>query len=76
MFWQGGGKKRLKQQIETAMEVAPVSYQPGQLGRSDEELLMIYYYREGVASSTADFAQAGSSTAPDSIWPQKGPTPR
>ena len=46
MFWQGGGKKRLKNQIEQKMETAPFKFEPGRIGRNDEELLAIYYHRD------------------------------
>lgn len=45
MFWQGGGKKRLKQQIEHKMEVAPAEFDPKKIGTNDDDLILIYYYR-------------------------------
>ena len=45
MFWQGGGKKRLKNQIEKFMEIAPTKIEKGIIGKNDEELLCIYYNR-------------------------------
>lgn len=46
MFWQGGGKKRLRHQIERAMEPARSSGEPPAVGQDDEQLLVIYYERE------------------------------
>ena len=36
MFWQGGGKKRLKNQIEAKVEVSAQSFQPGTIGKTDD----------------------------------------
>jgi len=46
MFWQGGGKKRLKNQIEGKMEVPTPPFAVGTIGRNDDELLYIYFHRE------------------------------
>jgi len=46
MFWQGGGKKRLRTQIESVLEVPRKVIEKGVVGHIDEELLMIYYYRD------------------------------
>jgi hypothetical protein len=46
MFWQGGGKKRLRHQIERAMEPARSSVELPAVGQDDEQLLVIYYQRE------------------------------
>lgn len=35
MFWQGGGKKRLRNHIETHMEVPVAPFVPGVLGKND-----------------------------------------
>lgn len=47
MFWQGGGKKRLKHQIENIMEVPQRQVDRNAIGKNDDELLHIYYYRDG-----------------------------
>lgn len=47
MFWQGGGKKRLKHQIENIMEVPQHQVDSNAIGKNDDELLHIYYYRDG-----------------------------
>jgi hypothetical protein len=46
MFWQGGGKKRLKNQIEKFMEVPQQQIEKDAIGKNDDELLPIYYYRD------------------------------
>jgi len=46
MFWQGGGRKRLKQQIDRAMEVSLPEIDKFTVGRSDDELFIIYYNRD------------------------------
>lgn len=46
MFWQGGGRKRLKNLIEQKMEVAPSPFEPGKIGRTDDDLIHIYYHRD------------------------------
>lgn len=46
MFWQGGGKKRLRHQIDKAMEPARSSAELPAVGQDDEQLLVIYYERE------------------------------
>ena len=45
MFWQGGGKKRLRYQIEKIMEVPHVEVESGVIGKNDDQLLIIYYNR-------------------------------
>lgn len=47
MFWQGGGKKRLRHQIENIMEVPQHQVDRNAIGKNDDELLHIYYYRDG-----------------------------
>jgi hypothetical protein len=46
MFWQGGGKKRLKNQIEMKMELPPTAVPKDIIGKTDDELLPIYYHRD------------------------------
>jgi hypothetical protein len=36
MFWQGGGKKRLKQHIECKMEIAPSHFDANKIGTTDD----------------------------------------
>lgn len=45
MFWQGGGKKRLKNQIEKMMEIPATNIEVNTIGKNDDELLTIYYHR-------------------------------
>lgn len=46
MFWQGGGKKRLKHQIEKVMEVPLLNLDQHAIGTNDNQLLTIYYQRQ------------------------------
>jgi hypothetical protein len=36
MFWQGGGKKRLKNQIEKIMEIPQPQIEPNTIGNNDD----------------------------------------
>lgn len=51
MFWQGGGKKRLKHQIENIMEVPQHQVDRNAIGKNDDELLQIYYFRDGYSDA-------------------------
>ncbi len=45
MFWQGGGKKRLRNQIEKIMEIPATNIETHTIGKNDDELLTIYFHR-------------------------------
>lgn len=47
MFWQGGGKKRMQEMIETRLQNIrqPTEISRNKVARTDEDLLYLYYHR-------------------------------